>query len=94
MFIIGIIINELLTNIMKYAFTDKDSGIIKITLKVNQDNVTLSMQDNGNGLPEGFDVDKQQGFGLMLIKMLSQQLEGRFTIESIDGTRSTLEFCI
>ena len=91
---IGIIINELLTNIMKYAFIERDSGLIEIAVKKNQGNMTLTIQDNGNGFPEGFDIDTQKGFGLMLIKMLTKQLEGSFTIENNNGTRSFLKFSI
>lgn len=91
---IGIIINELLTNTMKYAFTDKDSGSIEVTLKEDNGDVTLFIQDNGRGLPEDFDIDDPGGFGLMLVKMLSQQLGGSFNIENQNGTRSILRFCI
>ncbi len=55
--------------------------------------VILIKQDNGNGLPKGFNVDTQKGFGLMLVDMLTQ-LEGSFTIENNNGTKSTLEFSI
>ena len=91
---IGIIINELLTNIMKYAFTGRDSGSIHVALEENQGNVILSVQDNGIGLPEGFDIDTHKGFGLMLVKMLSEQLQGSITNENKNGTRSTLKFSI
>lgn len=91
---IGIIINELLTNTMKYAFSGKTSGSIEVTLKEDNGDVTLSIQDNGNGLPDGFDIDTQKGFGLMLVKMLCQQLGGSFNIENQNGTRCTLKFCV
>ena len=92
---VGIIINELLTNTMKYGFTGRDSGLIQITLKEGQRNVSLTIQDNGIGLPEGFDFDKEEGFGLMLIKILCDQLEGSFTINNNKmGTVSTLNFSI
>ena len=91
---VGIIVNELLTNIMKYAFTGRASGLIEVVVKENSGNVNLTIQDNGNGLPDGFDVETQETFGLMLVKMLSEQLGGSFTIENDNGTRSTLEFYI
>ncbi len=91
---IGIIVNELLTNIMKYAFIERDSGLIEVRVKENQGNITLTIQDNGNGFPEGFDLDTQKGFGLMLVKILSKQLDGSFTIENNNGTRSFLKFSI
>ena len=91
---IGIIVNELLTNIMKYAFKEKDSGIIEVTVKEKQGKVSITIQDNGTGLPGGFDISESKGFGLMLVQMLSKQLDGSFTIESNNGTKSTLVFCI
>jgi PAS domain S-box-containing protein len=92
LFPLGIIINELLTNKMKYAFINKAAGIIKISLKNVKNHVTLTIQDNGNELPVGFDVKESKGFGLMLVKMLSQQLGGSFSMEKDAGTRCTVEF--
>jgi two-component sensor histidine kinase len=92
MFPLGIIINELLTNIMKYAFSNRESGLIKISLARVDNHVTLTIQDDGNGLPDGFDIQESKGFGLMLVKMLSQQLAGSFSIENHTGTRCTIEF--
>jgi two-component sensor histidine kinase len=54
--------------------------------------VTLTVQDNGNGLPENFDINKSKGFGLMLVKMLSQQLGGSFSIKKQKGTMCKVEF--
>lgn len=94
LFSIGLIVNELLTNIIKYAFTDRDSGFIEIRLKESGGEITLTIQDNGNGFPEDFDIVKQKGFGLVLIKILSDQLGGSFTIDNHNGTRSVVKFCI
>ncbi len=91
---IGIIVNELLTNIMKYAFIDRDSGLIEITLEENNGCFTLIIMDDGIGLPDGFKLEEQKGFGLMLIEMLIQQLDGSFSIENHIGTRSIIKFCI
>ncbi len=94
LFPLGIIVNELLTNIMKYAFIGKGSGLIKIALTQRGKHVTLVLQDNGVGLPDGFDVRESKGFGLMLVKMLSQQLGGSFSMATHAGTRCKVEFTI
>jgi PAS domain S-box-containing protein len=94
LFPLGSIINELLTNIMKHAFINGDAGSIKISLTNVGGHVKLTIQDNGIGLPEGFDIDKTKGFGLMLVKMLSQQLDGNFSIKKHAGTRCKVEFKI
>ncbi|MDA3940318.1 MAG: ATP-binding protein [Spirochaetia bacterium] len=91
---VGIIVNELLTNTMKYGFSGRDSGHIEVIVKENNGKITLTIQDNGVGLPEGFNISEAKGFGLMIVKILCEQLKGDFTIENKKGTRSTLEFCI
>ena len=91
---VGIIVNELLTNVMKYAFNEKKSGLIEISVKENYGKITIKIHDNGNGLPPNFNINEQTGFGLMLVKMLSEQLSGTFTIENDGGTKSTLDFSI
>jgi two-component sensor histidine kinase len=79
---------------MKYAFINKNAGKIKISLKNIKNHVTLTILDNGVGLPDGFDISESKGFGLMLVKMLSQQLGGSFSMEMRAGTRCTIEFDI
>jgi PAS domain S-box-containing protein len=92
LFTLGLIINELLTNIMKYAFIGRKNGRIKIILDKVDSHITLIVNDDGRGLPEGFDSNNSGGFGLMLISMLAQQLGGSYTIKSYNGTESVLKF--
>jgi PAS domain S-box-containing protein len=94
LFPLGIILNELLTNKMKYAFKGKAAGKIMISLALVDHHVKLIVKDNGTGLPEDFDVNASKGFGLMLVKMLSQQLGGSFSVEKHAGTPCTVEFDI
>jgi PAS domain S-box-containing protein len=94
LFPLGVILNELLTNTMKYAFSNRETGVIEILLIKTDRHVTLAIQDDGNGLPEGFAINESKGFGLMLVKMLSQQLGGNFSIERHEGTRCKIEFDI
>ena len=94
LFPLGSIINELLTNTMKYAFINRKTGLIKIFLAKVDNHVTLTFQDNGIGLPAGFDIEQSKGFGLMLVKMLSGQLGGSFSMEKGKGTRCKVEFDI
>lgn len=94
LFLMGLITNELITNAMKYAFTGRYEGLIQVTLKLNDDCVTLAVEDNGNGLPENFDMEKSGGFGLTLVGILSQQLKGTFSLEAKNGTLARIEFHI
>ncbi len=89
---LGIIINELLTNIMKYAFVDRIDGIITISAALLENIVIIIIQDNGNGIPESIDFENSSGFGLMLVGMQTKQLHGTIRIERENGTRIILEF--
>ena len=92
LFLLGIILNELLTNTLKYAFIGKKSCFINISLTNIENQLTLTIQDNGNGLPESFNINDSNGFGLKLVKMLCEQLNGSFIIENHKGTRSIVKF--
>ncbi len=94
MFPLATIINELLTNTMKYAFINRDSGLIKISLTNVQKKVTLTVEDDGKGFFQGFDINESKGFGLMLVKMLSQQLGGSFSMEKEARARYKIEFTV
>ena len=92
LFSLAIITNELLTNAMKYAFPDKDNGMIQISAVKKEGHMTFVIQDNGVGLPETINIDSAAGFGLQLVAMLTKQLNGSLRIEREKGTRFTLEF--
>jgi two-component sensor histidine kinase/PAS domain-containing protein len=92
LFPLGIIINELLTNVMKYSFENDENLQMTIVLVNVNNQITLTIQDNGQGLAEDFDIDKSTGFGLSLVQLLTLQLNGQFTLENHNGTRSTLKF--
>jgi two-component sensor histidine kinase len=91
---LGIIINELLTNIMKYAFTGRTDRIIAILAKTENRHVTVTIEDNGNGMPETVDFEKSTGFGLILVKGLTKQIDGKIKIIRRKGTQIMLEFPI
>jgi PAS domain S-box-containing protein len=90
-FLVGIILNELLTNTMKYAFVDRDAGLIDISLSKNENRVTLTIKDNGVGIRKDGD-EISSHFGLNLVRMLAEQLDGEFTLEDHQGTKSVLTF--
>jgi PAS domain S-box-containing protein len=89
---LGIIINELLTNIMKYAFPDGAAGVIRLSLKLRDSKVSLVVQDNGIGIPEPVDFKNFTSFGMELVSMLTEQLKGNIRIERGNGTKIILEF--
>jgi len=88
---LGLIVNELITNALKYAFPDHRKGIIKISLKRKINNILeLEVIDNGIGLDE--DDVIESGFGTQLIKLLIQQLDGKMEYKSKEGTSVFFEF--
>ncbi len=89
---VGIMLNELLTNVFKYAFTGRGSGHVSIQLEKNETRVILSVTDDGAGLDKRVEANTSPGFGLTLVNMLAEQLDGTFSIESDNGTRSVVEF--
>jgi two-component sensor histidine kinase len=89
---LGIIVNELVTNSMKYAFEGRMSGIIRLVSSRRGDTVVLEVSDNGRGIPPGVEPGSNEGFGLNLIRILTNQIEGRLRLEREGGTRYLIEF--
>jgi PAS domain S-box-containing protein len=88
---LGIILNELLTNVMKYAFAGVDEPAIGIQARLEDRRLRLRVGDNGIGMPEDVDFSRSSGFGLMLIGQLASQLGGTIRIERGEGTRVLLD---
>ena len=83
----GLIINELVSNSLKYAFTQNLVGEININFnEINPQQFHLSIQDNGSGFPTGFDVENTETLGVRLVRMLTHQLDGTLVIDSQCGT--------
>ena len=83
----GLIINELVSNSLKYAFTQNLAGEININFnEINFQQFHLSIQDNGSGFPADFDVETTETLGLRLVRMLIHQLDGTLVIDSECGT--------
>lgn len=89
----GLIMNELLTNALKYAFLGKEEGMIDIVFKkLENGNLFFCVKDNGNGLPKNFSLADSKGLGLTLVKKLSHQLKGKLDIKTGLGTEISIEF--
>ena len=87
---LGIVLNELLTNAMKYAF-GVGPGHLTVALTRHEGRITLRVADNGKGLPQGADLASSEGFGLTLVKAMAQQLAGAVRLEPGPGTRIEVE---
>lgn len=91
----SLIITELITNSMKYAFSDGRKGQISIDISYNHESnrYILDYQDNGVGFSPDFDTDASQGFGSSLISGLTRQLSGDILIEKlVSGVHYLISF--
>jgi two-component sensor histidine kinase len=87
----GLILNELLLNIYKHAFTDNDhNGKIEVELYQDQKNIFLNVSDNGIGLPEHFDLLNRQSIGLWIVDVMLKKLHGKINVETKSGTRFSI----
>jgi two-component sensor histidine kinase len=89
----GLIINELVSNCIKYAFPDKREGMITISMSTNKNgSYTLIVKDNGVGLPEGFNVHTSKTLGIELVTLLTSQLNGTLEIATNGGAEFKIIF--
>ena len=94
-FPLGLIMNELLTNAFKYAFTDEEKeGLLEISVVLSEGNVRLTVRDNGSGYDFSNGAGKTTGFGLQLIRMLAKQIGGTVDFENDNGAECLINFKI
>jgi len=88
----GLIVNELLSNAMKYAFVGRAAGVV--TLRVGQvaGRVQIEVRDDGVGLPEGFDWKTHDSLGMYLVQALIEQLDGELEIGKGPGSSFLVSF--
>lgn len=88
---IGLIVNELLTNSLKYAFPDNRKGVIQIALEAHGTKLQLDVVDDGIGMGE-FKEAAGSGFGTQLIQLLTAQLDGKMVLNTKKGTAVSIQF--
>ncbi len=97
---LGLLINELVSNSIRHAFKPGEKGTIKVELfsstskdeSTFQDEFTLIIEDDGVGLPEGFDIHNSKTMGMKLIDALTTQLEAKIKVKKDSGTRFEIKF--
>jgi len=87
---IGLIINELISNSLKYAFPNHGGGIIRLELKDREDHLLMIVSDNGIGLNSEQLKSKSETFGHSLIRAFKNKLDADIEISGIDGTKVEL----
>jgi two-component sensor histidine kinase/HAMP domain-containing protein len=89
----GLIVNEVLTNIVKHAFKDRKKGSVNISLaEVGDKKIMLIIKDDGKGLPEDFEEKSKSSLGMQLIHNLTSQINGEMTYTDKNGTELKLIF--
>ncbi len=89
---IALILNELITNAMKYAFADFKDAEIRVDVYQKENTVTILFEDNGVTIPESITLENSPGFGLRLIDLLTKQVNGIILMERKNGTKFILKF--
>jgi len=74
-----LIVSELLTNSLRHAFSECDTGNIEISYTGKAEAFTFSVADDGCGLPDGFDLSQGGGLGTKIVRLYSTQLGGKLT---------------
>ncbi len=89
---IALVVNELLQNILEYAFFDRNQGHIRIAIQKGIQYSNIIVEDNG----VGFDINKvhKESLGMKIVSsIIEDKLKGRFNVESNkNGTKATFDF--
>ncbi|MBL7942013.1 MAG: PAS domain S-box protein [Flavobacteriales bacterium] len=88
----GLIVNELISNALKYAFKGRKKGKLLLEIKERGDTVTLKVEDDGVGLPPDFRFAEHDSLGVQLVYTLTEQLDGTIDVKSGKGTSITITF--
>ncbi|RLD45884.1 MAG: hypothetical protein DRI86_04780 [Bacteroidetes bacterium] len=89
----GLIINELVSNSLKYAFSELQEGLISISFNnISDNNYSLIVEDNGVGINKDFDIKKTKSLGMKIIHKLVQQIEGELISDFSNGTKFCINF--
>lgn len=89
---LGLIINELVSNSLRYAFPNKKTGEIKVSLKITGNEYELVVSDNGIGLPPQMSLENLKSLGLELVKNLAHQLGAEIKLNQSHGTEFRVKF--
>ncbi|WP_239490077.1 PAS domain S-box protein [Luteitalea sp. TBR-22] len=85
----GLIVNELVANVLKYAFVGRTAGALDVSLTRDGDDTVLTVSDDGIGLPV---VPREGSIGMRLVESLARQLHGSFQLQAHDGVRAVIRF--
>jgi PAS domain S-box-containing protein len=88
----GLIINELVSNALKYAFKGRKKGSLTVVLREENEDVILAVKDDGVGLPKDFAFEKNNSLGIQLVYALLEQLDAHMKVDQTNGTEFFIRF--
>ncbi len=90
----ALVLNELISNVFKHAFREKQQGTVRISVSTpDPTRVLVQVKDDGAGIPEGTDIYHQTGLGLKMARYLvSGQLKGEMQVKNDSGTEISIQF--
>jgi PAS domain S-box-containing protein len=88
----GLIINELVSNALKYAFKGRKKGTLTVILREENDEVILAVKDDGVGLPKDFAFEKNNSLGIQLVYALLEQIDATMQVDQSNGTEFFMRF--
>ncbi|MBE0586921.1 MAG: ATP-binding protein, partial [Hydrogenophaga sp.] len=88
----GLIVNELVSNALKHGFPAGQRGTVRLFMRQDNNNIELSISNDGLGIPEHQNLERNGSLGLQLVQLLTRQLHGRLEVQRSGPTRFTLRF--
>lgn len=88
----GLILNELVSNSLKYAYPEGEGGEIQIEIKEKDGKIKIRVEDFGSGLPQGFKIEESDSLGLGLVDTLVDQIDGELILKTENGTKYLIIF--
>jgi len=89
---LGIIVTEILTNAVKYAFPGNRKGSLSFSLRKTDTGAMIEISDDGAGLPDNFDISTAHSLGFKLVLMIIKQIKGDYSLDGKNGTRWRISF--
>jgi PAS domain S-box-containing protein len=88
----GLILNELITNAIKYAFEGREHGVITVNLSQKKNNIVLKISDDGVGIPKDINFENSNTLGFQLVNALVSQINGSLSLKVDNGTKYEISF--
>jgi two-component sensor histidine kinase len=81
----GMLVAELVTNSFKHAYTDGQPGVVAVDYRLTSNGWSLTVSDQGRGLPAGFDIGRSKGVGMQVVKAFVRRLNAKLEVSSCPG---------